>query len=266
MRYLYIVMLLAMAAAVSARAGDAPAKDGDELIVSMRSAIQSGYVFRGQERNEKPVEQSAVVLDKGMFHLSLMGNMDLTDETENGGELTEVQVDTGLRHRVYQDAASKVLKGVDAFGGLLYYSYPENSRDATTELYAGIGVDTWKGLYAKATLFWDVDEADGVYTDLRLSRPTDLPWSFTLLKQTYATSITPEVGYGWGSESYNKYHWRVDDSAMADWHAGLSALARSEKIAFGPYVNYYELMDGEIQNRQNDSSNVVCGLLFDYTF
>ena len=40
---------------------------------------------------------------------------------------------------------------------------------------------------------------------------------------------------------------------MTDWHAGLAVMAESERFEFGPSVKYTDLIDGDIQDQQNQS-------------
>jgi hypothetical protein len=238
----------------------------EDVVVEMKTAVLSDYVFRGQLRNDDPIAASEVSISKGIFDLDIRGNMDLTDITDNQQQFTEFQIDLGFEKQVYDNPGNKLLSAASIFGGLVYYSFPESDREATTELYAGVDVTTAGGVHLKPTLFYDVDEVDGAYLDLAAYRPIDLPLKFKALGQEFKTVLTPELGLGWGSSEYNEAYWGVQDSAFSDWHAALSLMIQSDKLEFGPSIRYTDLLEADIQDGQDDSANVIYGLSLGYKF
>ena len=232
---------------------------GEELTVKVRTDVLSDYIFRGQVQNDSPVMQSEVKIERGIYSLRLWGNTDLTDRRESQLEFSEFNLDFKLEKAVYSNAKSKLLTAASLFGGVIYYSYPEINRESTTELYAGVDATSLFDIHARVTVSYDVDEVDGGYVAADLYKKLALPFSFNIGKSAFKVTARPEVGYGWGSNDYNRYYWGTRGSCLTDWHAGLAVMAESERFEFGPSVKYTDLIDGDIQDQQNKSSNIVYG-------
>lgn len=250
----------------AAKVSKPAAPSAEEVVVKVRETLLSDYVFRGQKRNDDPIAVSEVEVEKGIFGLRLMANSDLTDQNEHEFEFTEFRLDLGFKKQVYDNPANGLFSAASLFGGLIYYGFPEIDRDATTELYVGVDAATAFDVHAKATLFYDVDEADGLYLDYTLYREFAVPAKLNPFGDKLPIKAVPEIGLGWGSPSYNDFYFAEDDSALTDWHAGLALKATKGNLEFGPFVKYTDILDGSLQDADDDSSNWIYGFTFGYKF
>ena len=246
--------ILVLAAALCA-----PAGAGEELTVKVRTDVLSDYVFRGKVLNDSPVMQSEVKIERDIYSLRLWGNADLTNRRDAETEFSEFNLDFKLEKAVYSNAKSKLLTAASLFGGVKYYSFPEIDQESTTELYAGVDAASLFDIHARLTVSYDIDEVDGGYVAADLYKVVPIPFDFKLGNQSFKVSARPELGYGWGSNDYNRAVWGTSGSCMTDWHAGLAVMAESERFEFGPSVKYTDLIDGDVQDAQNQSSNIVYG-------
>jgi hypothetical protein len=259
--------LLVLFALVAALALPAFAEESKDVTVKMNTQVLSDYIFRGKIINRDPVTQSEVGIKKGMFELNLWGDFDVTDENESKNEFSEFRLNFNLSREVYAAPAGKFVKSIVLLGGLTYYSFPESERHATEEIYGGADVKTAVyGIHSKTVLHYDFDEVDGAYISQDFYRKIDIPYSFNIGKQLFKVSATPEVGFGWGAADYVDGVWGIEKEAWTDWHTSLKLLAESDKAFFGPFVEYSDLLDAKVQDRQNESANFTYGIMAGYKF
>ena len=277
MRFLALVLVLTfgLVKGYAAEAAKAPVKDVASVvvedkapIVTLRESVLSDYVFRGQLRNDDPISQTEVGINKGAFSLNFCGITDLTaNASDNELNVTEFRIDAGLHKVVYSNAASKLLSSVELFGGAIYYSFPESKREATTEVYGGVDTTSAFGIHTRTTAYYDIDEVGGGYLQTKVYRPINVPVKFNVGKQSFKTTLYPEAALGWGSKDYDEYYWNDKNSAFTDVSVSVKLLFESKSFEFGPSVTYTDLIDSKVQAAQDeDSSKWIYGLLFGVKF
>ena len=166
-------------------------------------AFANKYVWRGMLLTDGPVFQPAATLGYKGASINVWGNLDLNNANDNAGEFNEVDLTLDYTHSIKEFSVS---------GGMIYYDFPNTDFRSTLELYLAAGVDIL--LQPSITVYFDVDQAEGIYGTFGLSHSFDLPdsdsvsWSLDL-----ATSI------GLGSSKYNDFYFVVYDVAFTDFYA-----------------------------------------------
>jgi hypothetical protein len=235
-----------------------------EPMVNVKSEVLSKNIFRGQLLNDDPVVASELGFEKGLFGFKVQAVNDLTDYNENSGEVTQLNLDLYVKSMVYANPAGKIVNEITTFGGFELFTYPQSDGKNTVEAYAGFDTMSKKlaAVHTKTTVHYDLDEANGWYVDSKVYRDFDIKKAaFHLGKQEFKTTVTPEIGMGWGSENYNKYYWDSEGSATTNWDAALKVICESKNFQFGPSIQYVDLVGHDIQAAQEESSNWVYGFM-----
>ncbi|MFI4913377.1 MAG: hypothetical protein ACIAQZ_17095 [Sedimentisphaeraceae bacterium JB056] len=201
------------------------------------------YIWRGQLLSDDPVLQPGIGFGIGNLYLNIWGNMGTTEYSGNSGEFNEVDYTID-----YSDAITDVL-GYSI--GAIRYDFPNTGFDATTEIYAGLSLDTV--LSPSVTVYYDIDEADGVYVSFGVGHSIDL-------SDTMALDISAALG--WGDEDYNTFYWGVADDAANDLSVSVALPIAMGDWTLTPSVNYVSLMDSDLRasnayatNSDNDKSD-----------
>jgi hypothetical protein len=226
-------------------------------------------MWRGVRVSNEPVMQNEVMIKKGMFELSLFGNMDLTDERGNEGDFTEMYLTAGINKKIMSGVG--FVKGVNFLAGMTSFNYPNTDSispvfdESTVELYTGVDVEVPYGVHSKTMFNLDVDEVGGAYVSQDFFKDFGLA-RFSLLGNACTLVARPEVGAGWGSQDYNDYYFDADSNGISNWHTGLSLKVVSERFEFGPYVNYTELWNDDIRDNVRDDNQLMVGFGAGYRF
>jgi hypothetical protein len=162
--------------------------------------LSGRYVWRGQDISDRPVLQPAFELTLGQFAAGLWGNMDLTHTNDRCGDFSE------LDYYASYSGSLADLAGLEYELGLIVYDFHGRWADGsctfdTVEAYCSISLATF--LNPTVCAYLDLDEADGLYVSLELSKA--LPLGFEL-----------SAGLGLATSSYNKYYWGVDSTLPND--------------------------------------------------
>jgi len=257
MRFISVLCALVFGVAAVAAAGD-------EQLVNIKGEVLSKNVFRGEVLNADPVAATTLGLNKGVFGLDIKMVNDLTSENDTCGDVTELDLDLHVSDTLIKNDAAKYVNELTVFGGVELFTYPESDKHATAEVYAGIDTmsNKLKGIHTKYVVHYDFDEADGFYLESVMYKPIAVPFGFKVKSQEFKTTATPEIGMGYGSANYNKYHWDSEGAATTDWDAALKVICESKNVMFGPSIMYTDLVGHDIQDKQHeDSSNWVYGFM-----
>ena len=261
MRFLSVVIVAAVLCGSVFAAEDQVA----ESMASLKTELLSNNVFRGKLLNDDPVVVSQLGFEKGLFGFNVKGVNDVTSYNDNAGDVSELDLNIYLKDMVYSNPAGKIVNEITVFGGFELFTYPgEEGGESTLEAYAGIDTMSKKlaAIHTKTVLHYDIDEADGAYLESSIYRTFDIKKAaFHIGKEAFNTSLTPEVGMGWGSASYNEYHWDSEGSATTDWDAALKLICESKNFQFGPSIAYTDLVGHEIQDDVDRSSNWTYGFM-----
>lgn len=198
------------------------------------ASVLSAYVWRGQTLNDELVLQPGLtVAAENGLSANVWGNFDLTDNLGTGGEFSEIDL-TGT-YSLPLDG------GISADVGVINYLFPQadNAGDLeTTEVYLSAAVDT--ALSPSVGIYWDVDEAEGLYFNFGLSHVIDV----------IDDTMDVELGFGiaFATEDYNTYYFGVEDTALNDGNLSLStSYALNEAVSLGAQVAFTWLWDSDIE-------------------
>jgi hypothetical protein len=209
----------------------------DNIEFELTADYFTKYIWRGQNLVDDWVFQPLVSAGYKGFTGAAWGNLDLTDDNDNEGEFTEVDLTLDY---------SGQLPGLEALGysvGFIYYDFPvTGAADDTFEVYWGLGLDVPAS--PTVTVYHDVDEAEGTYVSLGvghsfqnvLEAAPDMP-----------VGIDLSASLGWGSSSYNKFYWGPDRSTFNDLALSASFPVQISGWTVAPSVNYVTLVGDDIR-------------------
>ncbi|UCD50778.1 MAG: hypothetical protein JSW27_25050 [Phycisphaerales bacterium] len=209
----------------------------------------SKYVWRGHNYSDDWVLQPGFSATSQGLTGGIWGNMDLTNENGEDWEFTE--------YDLYVDYSGQVTDMVGYSVGGIYYYFP--GRDATTEVYAGVNVDTIAR--PSLTVYWDVDEVGGFYANLAVEHSLeywpDLPFGIDL-----------GASLGWGDSGYNEDYWGVDDNELNDLVLSAAFPFEVGPVKVTPSIHYVTLLDSDIRDavRNDDTDMIYAGVSCAYGF
>ncbi|MGW8320365.1 MAG: hypothetical protein ACWGSD_02310 [Thermodesulfobacteriota bacterium] len=195
------------------------------------------YVWRGMLLTDGPVFQPAATLGYKGATVNVWGNLDLNDVNDLAGEFNEIDLTLDYTHTIKEFSVS---------GGLIYYDFPNTDFNSTLELYVAGGIDIL--LQPTLTVYFDVDQVEGIYGTLGFSHSFDLPdldsvsWSLDL-----ATSV------GLGSVQYVDY-------AFTDFYAEASLpITIFDQLTISPYMGVTVVLDTALRAQTEQSDNFLVG-------
>jgi len=235
-----------MVAAVLAVTVVAAAEDG--AGVSVTSDFFSKYVWRGQNVTDDWVWQPGVSITYEGLTGGFWGNLDLTNEEGESGEFIE--------YDYYVDYSGQLTDVVGFSVGGIYYYFP--GGDATTELYWGFSFDVPAS--PAITVYHDIDEVDGTYAAVSVGHsfenPGDLPFGVDL-----------GATLGWGSSSYNKSYWGVNDAELNDLTLTLGLPFEVGPVSVTPTLAYVSVLGSDVSDAADDDDSLVyAGVSLAYEF
>ncbi|MHC4266338.1 MAG: hypothetical protein ACYSUK_10455 [Planctomycetota bacterium] len=210
------------------------------------------YIWRGQNLVDDWVFQPSASLTYMGFTGTVWGNLDLTNENGDSGEFTEVDL--------LFDYTGKC-PGIDILNyslGFIYYEFPvTGGADDTWELYWGLALDVL--LNPSVTVYHDVDEADGgAYVSAGVGHSFE---NVIQLSPDMPVGVDLSASWGWGSSSYNKAYWGVNDSEAQDMTLSASFPIGLGNWKLAPSINYVSLLSDDLRrtNMYNKSSDYLFG-------
>ena len=229
------------------------AEDEGDVTFGIGADFMTNYVWRGQNLVDDWVLQPSLSAAYQGFTVSVWGNSDITGDSADDWEITELD---------YTIDYSGTVPGMEALGysiGAIYYYFP--GGDATTELYWGFSLDAPAS--PSVTVYHDVDEADGTYVSLGVghsfSELGDLPFGLDL-----------GATVGWGDSGYNDFYWGT--LTMPSVGSELNDLVLSAAFPFEiggmsvtPSVSYIALLGSDVKDSDaydTDNSLVMAGIGF----
>ncbi|UCD51028.1 MAG: hypothetical protein JSW27_00030 [Phycisphaerales bacterium] len=226
---------LVLCMAVMGMAGAAWA-EGD-VSVEVTSDFFSKYVWRGQNVTDDWVFQPGISATYGGLTAGFWGSLDLTDENDESGEFIE--------YDYYLDYSGQINETVGYSVGGIYYYFP--GGDPTTELYAGVSLDTI--VSPSLTVYYDIEEVDGAYAALGFGHSIeseDLPCGIDL-----------SANLGWGDSSYNDAYWGVDDGELNDLTLSAAFPFEVGPVTVTPSVTYVAVLGSDVSDVAGDDDSLV---------
>lgn len=210
----------------------------DKVAFSLTSDFYSKYVWRGQLINDDFVFQPSISANYKNFTASVWGNVDLTDYHNNGGEFTEYDLTLDYSNKLSED--SKVGYSI----GVIHYHFPSLSYTDTTEIYWGFNFDV--PLNPAIKVYHGLGNENGTYVNFGIGHTFEkiAKWS----EECYC-NLQWGASIGWGSSTYNKDYWGVDESRLNDlaFTVGLP-ICFPGGWTVKPSINYVTLVDGKIRS------------------
>jgi uncharacterized protein (TIGR02001 family) len=220
--------------------------EGD-VSVEVTSDFMSKYVWRGQNVTDDWSFQPGVSATYGGLTAGFWGALDMTDENDESGQFIE--------YDYYLDYSGQI---DDTFGysvGAIYYYFP--GGDATTELYAGVSVDTIAS--PSLTVYYDIEEVDGAYVALGFGHSIE--------SEELPCGIDLSANLGWGDSSYNDAYWGVDDGELNDLTLSAAFPFEVGPVTVTPSVTYVAVLGSDVSDVAGDDDSLVyAGVGLAYAF
>lgn len=233
MRMRNVVRVLLSAVIIVAVSSSAVFAGEESPSISVDLTAGSKYVWRGLLLTDDPVLQPSLTIGYKQLSLNFWANNDLTNRGASGeSEITEFDYTLD-----YSSSVDKVSYSL----GVIQYTFPDVG-EGTTELYGSIGYDIT--LSPTLTVFYDTDEAGGVYANLGLGYSLPLP---DVAEVSSSLDLSGSIAYA--TRDWNAFYYGVDDSAFVDMilTATLSVPV-DDHISVGPFVSYSFLVDSKLEN------------------
>lgn len=225
--------------------GGALAQAEDKIEFGLTSDFYSKYVWRGQLLNDDFVFQPGISASYKGFTANVWGNVDLTDYHKNSGEFTEYDLTLDYSGKFSEE--SKVGYSI----GVIHYHFPSASATDTTELYWGLSFDV--PLNPAITVYHGLGNENGMYANFGLSHTFEDVLKFS---DTITADLEFGVSIGWGSSTYNKDYWGVDEARLNDLAFKVALpIDIGGGWAVTPSFNFVTLVDGKIRSADTYSKS-----------
>lgn len=209
----------------------------NEIGFEVTADFFSKYIWRGQNLDDDYVFQPGISTSYGNLTASIWGNLELTNINGNSGDFSE------LDYSLDYSAAIPGIKGVGYSIGVIYYDFPGTTIKDTTEFYWGLNFDL--PLSPSITFYHDVDEAEGTYASFGIGHSVE---RIAELGPDMPVGMEISASLGWGSGSYNKYYWGIDQSKLNDLSFSVSFPVEIAGWTFAPSLNYVTLLSDDIRD------------------
>ena len=216
--------------------------------ISVDTAVNSRYIWRGIVLNDHMVFQPGVTVGGNGFSFNVWGNMDLTDDYDHEFEFNELD---------YTLSYDWEHSGVAWSVGVISYTFPNTPLSSTMEAYAGFTL-TDVTFSPSATLYYDFDEVEGFYLELGGSH-------------SFENGVSLGLVLGYGSEDYvGAYFVTEEEPDSAFTHYALS-LDYPVALKYGELnfnLTYTNLMDSNLHSPgfEADDGNFIAGVAWSYSF
>lgn len=225
--------------------------DEPELSFAFDLAFNSKYVWRGQTLTDDPVMQPSFTVAYGNLSLNLWGNVDLGDVNGNDGNLNELDVTL--------DWTQEICGPLSMSFGVIYYDFPNTNFNDTWELYIGASLDYF--LSPSTTVYFDIDEVDGVYWTFDFGHSFDVPEIPDLPEWMSLSTLDIAFGIAWADHEYNVGYFGVNSSGWNDFHASVSLpIAIGDCVTVTPTVAYTSMIDETVRNNTADADVIWYGV------
>ena len=215
----------------------------------------SKYVWRGQNLDDESVFQPGFSASCMGFTASIWGSLEVTSANGNSGEFTEVD---------YSVDYSGNFPGIEGLGysvGMIYYAFPNTNFEDTTEVYWGLSLDL---LFSPSiTVYHDVDEVEGTYFSVAFEHSVE---KVVELNPDLPVGMDIGLSFGFGSSSYNKAYWGVNDGEMQDLTLSIGFPMEMGGWTVAPSVNYVTLLSRDIRSSASDDDMFFAGVSLSKSF
>jgi hypothetical protein len=234
-------------------AGTAAAED-KVVTFGVSADYYSKYIWRGQDLADKSVFQPAVSASAYGFTGTLWSNMTLANSDkvvpDNAWEFSE--------HDYTLDYTATI-PGIDWLTGsvgVIYYRFPNQVYDPTTEIYTGLSLPKVP-LTPSFKWYRDVDQIDGSYFQFGIGHTLE---KIYVVNEKCYCGLQLGASYGWGNAAYNNGYFGVTSGQSNDLTltAGLPFCIDSWTVK--PSINYATMLSDAIRQATEKSDNLWVGV------
>jgi len=244
---------LSTAALVSAEEENSTEAEGVEVGVT--ADVFSKYMWRGQNVVDNWVLQpGASVGYKGLTG-SVWGNMDLTGEVVDSGQLTETDLQLDYTNKV------PGLKCLDYAVGAIYYSFLNTHSHPTAEVYGGLTASL--PLSPGVRWFYDFDQIKGSYFQFSVGHTIEKLHQW---RENCYCGLQVGASLGLGTSEYNDGYFGVDETALNDLTLTAGLPFCVGKLTIKPSIGYSMMIDKDIRTALEKPDNFWGGVGFSYDF
>lgn len=230
---------------------DAP--DGKDWSVELDLTYNSHYIWRGINFTDDPVFQPSITFAWKGLSLNVWGSMDLTNVNGNNDEFNEVDFTLD-----YSAEAVPISYSI----GFIRYHFPNTPFPGTSEVYCTVGIDA--PLSPSVTVYYDCDEADGVYATCGLSHTFE---NIFTVSENVSVNCDLSAAVAYADDDYNAFYFGVADSAFVDAVASIGfPIALGDHVTVTPAANYSNLLDDKLAAAAGKQSNWWTGISVTFAF
>ncbi|MFN8140460.1 MAG: hypothetical protein U0R49_11745 [Fimbriimonadales bacterium] len=221
--------------------------------------LMSKYIWRGINAVDDLVLQPSITMTYKEWSLNVWGNMELTDTNTYGahgdaqGEFSEI--DTTFSY-------TKVMDAWTLTAGVINYDFPNTDFLSTTELFATFAYT--HPFNPALSLYYDIDEANGLYAKLSSSYDAT-SWFSSAENKNFSVALSGSVA--WASEDWAKFWYGANQSGIADLSLGATFSTEvSAGLKFTGYATYTNLIDKHFLAGTTKRSNFIVGAGLTYKY
>ncbi|MCH7903116.1 MAG: hypothetical protein IH944_00955 [Armatimonadetes bacterium] len=244
---------LALAAALGLTVSPATAQ---EAQFSFDSPFFNQYNWRGINVVNGAVWQPSLDVAYGALSFNFWGNYELTGVSAYPGEGRFTELDSTL---TYSGASG----GADWSLGYIHYQFPSVGAAATSEVFATYSrpMGEWATTLA---IYFDVDQADGVYLNLAFDQDLGVITSGGLSNEV---SFSWGTAIGYGDKKHNLFYYGNSEANFADFSVyGAFTTSVSDSTDLYLTLLFSTLVDKDMLAGAPNRSNFVFGLGFSTGF
>jgi hypothetical protein len=231
------------------------AEDEKAWSFSLDQAVYDKYVWRGIQFNEEGVNQGSADFsydtgEFGTFGINYWYNLDMDDENGSAGQISEAD------YTLYWEMALGE-SGFTLGAGFIYYDFSEVDLGSTKEVYMSLGYDTF--LSPTVTVYYDIEDADGLYVDLSVGHSFDLG----------VAGMTLDVGanIAWADDDMQSFYYGGDGGGLSNWGASVALnIPVLEYFTITPSIAYYQLIGDANSDTTFEDDDFIFGVNLNFTF
>ena len=252
MRGLRVLSCIAVLLSLAAVGG---AEENDGISVDLAADLFGKYVWRGQNVVDDWVLQPSASVGYKGFTGSIWGNVDLTGEIVDDGEVSEL--DYSLDYSNTFPGQEKLEYSV----GVIYYDFLNMDAEATSEVYGGLTADV--ALSPSIRAYYDFDEIDGTSVQLSIGHTIE---KISQWRENCYCGCEMGASLGYGTSGYNDGYFGVDEGGLNDLTitAGLPICLGKWRVR--PSITYSTMIDSDIRAATEKSDNLWGGIGASYSF